>query len=459
MPRKVIVLIALLLLGSVVRAQEPLILNQLKIGEITAASPNTPFSFSAAAGEALKIEVVEVTTGLAPQFTLTNATGALVKAVGNPTLTTTVSDTVTFAQAGAYVVTVSSVSGATGQFVIDITETAPAVPPTPLNVGQPVTGTLANGQSITFAVGSLPSAPLVLTVDGSVSISLQNSAGEIAASITSPLGGGAINLPSGAETYQLALLNDTDSPSVNYTVTLVPRETTPPPPMMTPEVGTTLEVTLPVLPTNGACVLATLRNEAVNVRTGPDTGFDRITSISPQNTYSVVGRTGDSSWYQIDYGGGQGWVAGYVTRRGGDCSNLPVTYTPPPQPTLQIAGDNEVPNAMIQYERGNEVGYYGNISYPQGDRQDTITYHLTGVPSNVPSDVQFRYHIDCTGSGYEYAEIVFSDGSTHSCTPQAYNVAVLFSDSSRRSNSITIRLTGGDNAYVDWNVIFSWYIP
>ena len=53
--RKVIVLIALLLLAGVVRAQESVDLNQLKIGEITAAGGNASFSFSAAEGQSLKM--------------------------------------------------------------------------------------------------------------------------------------------------------------------------------------------------------------------------------------------------------------------------------------------------------------------------------------------------------------------------------------------------------------------
>ncbi len=308
---------------------------------------------------------------------------------------------------------------------------------------------------------SSPSSWLLLTVDGFVSINLRNRTGEIAASISGALGGGALNLPPSGDTYQLELVDNFGADSVSYTITLTPREAAPLPPSTTPEVGAT-QISLPVLPGSGACVLATLRNEVVNVRTGPSTDFDRISTISPQNIYNVVGRTGDSSWFQIDYGGGQGWVAGYVTRRGGDCSNLPVTYTPPPQPTLQIAGDNEVPNAVVAYGRGNEVGYYGAISYPQGDQQDTITYHLTDIPSSLPTgtqEPQLRYKIDCTGSGYEYAVIEFSDGSTSPCTPDGYNYIQYFSTSSARSDYFTIKLTGGDNAYVEWNVIFNWYVP
>ena len=75
---------------------------------------------------------------------------------------------------------------------------------------------------------------------------------------------------------------------------------------------------LPDLPTSGACVLATIDADPVNIRQGTSTDTAIVGQISPLQVYSVIGRNADSSWFQID----GGWVAGFVTRRGGDCSTL-----------------------------------------------------------------------------------------------------------------------------------------
>lgn len=84
---------------------------------------------------------------------------------------------------------------------------------------------------------------------------------------------------------------------------------------------TATPIPLPVLPTDGACVLATLGPDAVNVRQGTSTDTAIVGSLNPYEIYSVIGRNADSSWLQINLG----WVAAFVTRQGGNCSTLPQT--------------------------------------------------------------------------------------------------------------------------------------
>ncbi len=455
----------LLLVTNVASAQDVLPLDQLVIGTISAANPTTTYSFSAASGQTLQIEAVEVTTGLAPQFTVSNSAGG--QDVPNPNLLSDLKAILTFVQGGTYYVSVSSASGMTGQFVIRISDTTTGTTPTTqqLMVGQPVSGSLTSGQTITYMVTSSTSE-LVLSVEGNVSATLQTASGETAGTIGSAgsLNGGAFYLSPGVDTYQLQLSNNAGVP-LAYTASLNPRGTggSLPAPTATPQGATS--VPLPVLPSTGNCVLATSQNVFVNVRRTPSTDAEIVANINPQGTYAVIGRISDSSWYEINTGSGSGWVAGYVTRRGGDCSNVPVTYTPPtsmPMPTAttsgRIAGDNEWRDVPIPYEKGFEVGQGGAISYPNGDREDTITYHINNVPSSIPSDVQFRYRIRCSGD-YQYAQVQFTGGSTAACTPDGTNYAEYFTSSSGTLGGFTIAMTGGDNAYVEWSVTFSWYIP
>jgi uncharacterized protein YraI len=459
MVRRLILLILLLLvLTTGVSAQDPLILNQLLIAEITTGDSAPAFPFTATAGQTVQIEVVEVTAGLAPQFTITNSNGVFVQGTGNPAQESRVTGVVTFQQGGEYFIGVSSVSEVTGQFVIRLSETAPTLPATALLISQPVNGTLSAGQQQHYSIMADASTQLVLAVEGSVGITLQNAAGEVAAAISSSLNGGALYLPPGTQTYQLQLVNESATTPVAYSLALNPRGAAVPTtaPTTTPEAGAT-EVTLPALASTGACVLATLRAEFVNVRSGANIGLERVASLDPQRTYSVVGRTSDSTWYEIDYGGGRGWVADFVTRRGGDCSNVPVTDLPPTA-TPQIAGDNEWLGVELPFEPGFFTGNFGAISYPEGDRQDTITYQITNVPESIPPGVQLIYSFTCTGD-FEHAVVRFLDGTTAQCVPLDQQIIRTLRDTSARSGGFTIMMTGGDQAYVEWRVEFRWVFP
>jgi hypothetical protein len=79
---------------------------------------------------------------------------------------------------------------------------------------------------------------------------------------------------------------------------------------------------LPPLPADGRCVVATLRDAAVNVRATPGMDAVIVGSLLPGQTVAVahiwIGT--DGTWYRlIDPAG---WVAGSVVRVGGDCSTI-----------------------------------------------------------------------------------------------------------------------------------------
>lgn len=84
-------------------------------------------------------------------------------------------------------------------------------------------------------------------------------------------------------------------------------------------------VTLPELPTAGACMVATLDAGFVNIRQEPTTDAAIVGQLDPQQLYPAIGRNEDFTWYQIN----GGWVAGFVTRQGGDCPMLPLTIGNP----------------------------------------------------------------------------------------------------------------------------------
>ncbi|MEW6661474.1 MAG: N-acetylmuramoyl-L-alanine amidase [Bacillota bacterium] len=103
----------------------------------------------------------------------------------------------------------------------------------------------------------------------------------------------------------------------------------------------TVGITSPSAPTAVVTPkIATVTSNVVNIRTGPDTSFPRITQVSLGTRLPVIGQSGD--WYQVELSGSQkGWIAGWLvevrelsntaSRVGGsdhiDSSPLPVVRT------------------------------------------------------------------------------------------------------------------------------------
>lgn len=78
------------------------------------------------------------------------------------------------------------------------------------------------------------------------------------------------------------------------------------------------QVNLPALPTDGDCVVATAVSEGVNARQYPHSESEIMGRLDPRYLYlaSFILQLGDETWVLSE----NGWVAGWVTRLGGDCT-------------------------------------------------------------------------------------------------------------------------------------------
>jgi uncharacterized protein YraI len=216
---------------------------------------------------------------------------------------------------------------------------------------------------------------------------------------------------------------------------------------------------LPVLATSGACVMATISETAVNVRSGPGTDFGVTGSMNPVEIYNVIGRNSDSSWYQM---AGSGWAAASVTRRGGNCDSVPVTYvevppSPTPVPTEEvgaptIAGDNEYPAVYVDFN-GPAVTIGGELSFPEGDRSDTVTFYFTNLPMQTYSGRVFSLTITCAGST-DNAAIVFPNGGREPCTGNGFNTVMRPYSTEGPAGSFTIVLEG--EFYIVWSAVLKF---
>jgi hypothetical protein len=321
-------------------------LDERKLGDMNASNPQPTYRFNARANQSVTIDVTAITPQLALSFTIFAPNGALVVAVGNPSEQARISDTLIFPIAGEYTIQISNVSDVEGQFILSIFRPVPDVPATPLLRGEEQQDFLTQGNKAVFGVTAVEESSLELSILSAdprfgLDINLEDESGETVAFISNSLLGTTLTIPTGNMSYLLTLTNNHPTgEAIEYTVrvetpgvsepdqvsTLIPT----PQPFPSPSPTDDGEPDLPVLPASGPCVVATL-GQIVNVRSGPSTDYDIVTTIGAFTIYDVLGRNEDGTWLQIDAIPEIGWIAASVTRQGGNCDALEVRpYEPLP---------------------------------------------------------------------------------------------------------------------------------
>lgn len=240
-------------------------------------------------------------------------------------------------------------------------------------------------------------------------------------------------------------------PAAVREVAEVESQTTPSAPLQPSATPTEEGIVQPVLPTAGQCVMATFEPVVVNARRGPGESFEPIGRLDPERTYNVIGRDSASTWYETS----QGWSAGFVTRRGGDCSNVPITYFPPtatPAPTATssspIAGANNYNVTVDALIFETQHNLSGQLSYPNGVSADRINID---VINEANSSGALYMSINCTGFGVEAASILFDSGEAYPCQG-GYN----YIDAGLFNSAYGIRIIledyAPDGAFVTWTM-------
>lgn len=98
---------------------------------------------------------------------------------------------------------------------------------------------------------------------------------------------------------------------------------------------------------------------AVNIRFGPGINYNVIGTLNANTTVPIIGRNGDTSWWQIGItNGANGWVSASVVNASNADSVSLVDTPAPPKPTpvpAQPAASNPPPKPKHQYE---PTGWY-----------------------------------------------------------------------------------------------------
>ncbi len=74
-------------------------------------------------------------------------------------------------------------------------------------------------------------------------------------------------------------------------------------------------------------------NNDVNIREGPSINYRKIGQAKAGDTYKVIGKNKEGSWWQIQFNDKPGWVLGKLVKATGPVSSVQVAKNIPPEPT------------------------------------------------------------------------------------------------------------------------------
>ncbi|MBK8022539.1 MAG: SH3 domain-containing protein [Chloroflexi bacterium] len=138
-------------------------------------------------------------------------------------------------------------------------------------------------------------------------------------------------------------------------------------------------------------------NTSLNVRTGPDTVYDRILVLNAGSSAPITGRTPNNSWWQIRVNFQTGWVSGQFVTIYGNCSNVSIPPIPP-TPTSRIPTWTSIPPTWTltpQMPTATSTPGRPDLVIPTITGADVLTLG----PGNTPVTSLYAFTITNTGQG------------------------------------------------------------
>lgn len=71
----------------------------------------------------------------------------------------------------------------------------------------------------------------------------------------------------------------------------------------------------------------------MNIRNGPSTDYPIVGAAAVGESFKILGRNQDSTWYQIEFSGNLGWIFGPLVEVLGNTNVIPFAQAPPAPPT------------------------------------------------------------------------------------------------------------------------------
>lgn len=354
-----LIMLCLGVVGVSAQAGTPLAVGQNATGETTATNAVARFTLQVTQPQTVVLQVLGITPGFAPSFTVIDPSGIQVQSVPNAGGPTTVQTPTSLSGIGAYTIEVTSASGVPGQFLISAQPGAPIQPPQPIQVGQSMTGQVSAAavrQAYSFI--SVQTEVLLLTVTssspvGGPVVTLRDSETEGTLAMTSAqLSGVRYRLPAGSITYLVEVTSSGAPLAEGYTICLEAESSAgacgggtgvaqaAPTAVVIAAPPTPLPVVQPVvIPSGGPCAVASATGGQVNLRNGPSTNNAIVGNLVGNTIAPVLGRLADGTWYQVSVNGVIGFVSATVVRVGGVCNNvtnIPLPTAVPPAATAIV---------------------------------------------------------------------------------------------------------------------------
>lgn len=377
-------------------------------GTLSAEAPIAIYTFNANPGDLITAQVIAISPGLQPTLSLLSptqqqlATGADDFYSPGPGISRV---SYRLVQTGTHFLTVGSVDGTGGEFVLRLDADGPVVA-TGLGPGTSTEANIPLGApSQTYSFNADPAAPTTITIgttdpDFAFTVEIRDADGQLVALLASGvLQSLSLTLAPGEGSYEVTVsaLDPTMEGTVTFLVDAAPEDVVEVPPAgeSVPSVTPTLSSSpSDPVPSSDVCQVTSGGNHSVNLRGGPGTAYAVVGSLEVGVYLDVLGyySAPDGVWYKVDYGP-EAWVRNDVAAATGPCDTLPQaeapailvtsTYTP-----TSAAGPTYTPSPTSA--SGDSTLTYTPSPSGEGETQYTSTYTPTPTytPTEAPSEAQ-----------------------------------------------------------------------
>jgi hypothetical protein len=466
-------------------------------GEISAASPLVTYSFNGTRGDLVTVRVIGLSPGFDPRARLLAPDDQPVAANDNDPFDPGSTDSrlsFRLTQSGEYSLLVSGTAGTTGNYLLRIDALRPDIS-IPLAMNTPTRAELnAATPPQVYVFNSDPTSAAMLTLSSEpanfpFTAEVRDASGMLIAVFSGSMESGSIIVAPGDSLYEVTV----SAPEAGEASGAVLLSLLPTAPRPEPTIAAVRGTGCTVSPTSGS----------VNVRTGPGTNYDVVSSFIPGSTLEVIGISADESWYAVNLNGQQAWVSASVTFLSVACGTLATVEAPPtptptvtltpsptasftPSPTMTFTASptftpsytpsitptftstfTPSPTALptlvmtmaaddrdytLPLTRLEDARFSEEISAPEGDLDDVINVSVTDLDEANPQG-QYSFTLICSGSETERLRWRIDNNPEQGC---GATVNVAF-NLERTERVVRLRLPDeAPPAYVFYTLIVTW---
>ncbi|MDX2159709.1 MAG: SH3 domain-containing protein [bacterium] len=312
----------------------PIRIGENQTGEITRVNPAPTYTFTLEAPGVIVVQILPLSATL-PAFQVADQDGIVIASAQPVNGATIQTLNAPLPAAGDYQIDVIGEIGT--QYVISLQTGTILPPPTPLIVGNRVSGEVESAAPAKlYSFSADPTAILILSSasdfpESAVVIALIDADGRTLAQVNSALQGAAFRIPRGQAAYTVSLTHPGSTNPAVYSLCLETETPaarcapySPPPPQQaseaTDEAAFNTDNPIPA----GACAVESAVGVIVNVRAAPSLNADILAQLNVGERAAVTARSSDGIWWQVRLNGREnGWVSSAVTATSGQCDAIP----------------------------------------------------------------------------------------------------------------------------------------